>query len=118
MLVIGLMFLQPFLGLAHHYIYVRSNRPTFWGKGHTWFGRGLILLGTINGGLGLQLANNTTKGEIAYGVIAGVMFLTYLGVILIGPRMRRKGRAESGTPENLVEKSASNPDESRGGQAA
>ena len=45
---------------------------------HIWYGRLLILLGIINGGLGLQLAANTTAGEIIYGSVAGIMLLIYL----------------------------------------
>ena len=40
----------------------------------------MITLGIINGGLGLQLSGNTTKGEIAYGVIAGVIWLGWVAV--------------------------------------
>lgn len=58
-----------------------------------WYGRVLILLAVINGGLGLQLSENTVKGEIAYGVIAGVMFLLYLAVL--GWFYMRKGRSSS-----------------------
>ena len=47
---------------------------------HRWLGRVLILLGAINGVLGLQLSANTVEGEIAYGAVAGVMFLTYVAV--------------------------------------
>ncbi len=49
----------------------------------------LIVLAVINGGLGLQLSDNTIKGEIAYGVVAGVMFLLYLAVL--GVAYWRKG---------------------------
>ena len=119
MIVIGLLFFQPFLGLAHHHVYVRSQRRTFWAQAHTWFGRGLIVLGVINGGLGMQLTGNTTKGEIAYGVIAGVVLVIYVGIILIGERGSGKSREENETPENFTEKSASSPAESQSqGQVA
>lgn len=36
-----------------------------------------MILAVINGGLGLQLAGNTKHGEIAYGVVAGVIALIY-----------------------------------------
>ena len=48
---------------------------------HIWHGRILIILGIVNGGLGLQLADNTTSGEIAYGVVAGVIFVVYIVVL-------------------------------------
>ena len=62
---------------------------------HRWFGRFLILLGAINGGLGLQLSANTIAGEIAYGVIAGTMFLLYVGVDVMAcasERRKEKGK--------------------------
>ena len=43
----------------------------------------MVTLGIINGGLGLQLSANTTKGEIAYGVIAGVVWLVWVAVALM-----------------------------------
>lgn len=32
-----------------------------------------MLLGIVNGGLGLQLAANSRGGEIAYGVVGGIL---------------------------------------------
>ena len=79
----SLMFFQPILGYIHHLVYVRSQKPTWWAVAHIWYGRALIILGAINGGLGLQLANNSTGGEIAYGVVAGVVFLVWFAVIVV-----------------------------------
>lgn len=39
-----------------------------------------MTLGMINGGLGLMLSDNTTKGEIGYGVVAAVVWLSWVGV--------------------------------------
>ena len=77
---------------------MRSHRRTFWAWGHIWFGRTLLILGAINGGLGLQLSANTIKGEIAYGVIAGVVFLFYLLVVGVS-YLRKRGRAAQGEGE-------------------
>jgi hypothetical protein len=48
-----------------------------------WYGRILIILGVINGGLGLKLAGNSKKGEIAYGVVAGVMLVIYIATAVL-----------------------------------
>ena len=48
-----------------------------------------MILAVINGGLGLKLANNTKGGEIAYGVVAGVVALLYTAAVLA----RRKNKA-------------------------
>lgn len=50
-----------------------------------------MLLAVVNGGLGLKLANNSKNGEIAYGVIAGVVGLIYILFAVF----KRKG---SGSP--------------------
>ena len=80
-IIIALLLLQPVLGYVHHLIYVKEHKRTGWIIGHIWYGRMLIVLAFINGGLGLQLSGNTTKGEIAYGVIAGIVGVLYLAVV-------------------------------------
>lgn len=57
-------------------------------------------MGVINGGLGLQLSDNTVKGEIAYGVIAGVLFLFYVAVVVISD-MRARGQRLGETGEKF-----------------
>jgi hypothetical protein len=48
-------------------------------------GRILITLGMINGGLGLLLADNASRGEkIAYGVIAGFIWLLWMVIAVLG----------------------------------
>jgi len=49
----------------------------------------------INGGLGLQLANNTTGGKIAYSVVAGISGTSFIGLIVWSEMRRRKERNES-----------------------
>ena len=100
-IVIGLLLLQPVLGYVHHLIYVKEHKRTLWIYSHIWYGRALILLAVINGGLGLQLSGNTVKGEIAYGVIAGVMFLIYLAVLAIA-YLRKDKSPEGETGEKMV----------------
>lgn len=75
------MILQPILGLIHHYRYRKTQDRTWWTHVHIWYGRVLIFLGIITGGLGLKLAGNTTSGKIAYGTIGGLVSLAYIGAI-------------------------------------
>lgn len=103
-IVIGLLILQPVLSYVHHVIYAKEHRRTFWITAHIWYGRALLVLGVINGGLGLQLSDNTVKGEIAYGVIAGVMFLLYVAVLAIS-----YGRKSSGLENEIGEKKVGGP---------
>ena len=71
-------------------MFKKYSRRTVWSYGHLWLGRAAITLGIINGGLGLQLADNTHKGEVAYAVVAAVMYLLYVGSIVIGESKRRR----------------------------
>ena len=100
-IIIGLLLLQPVLGYVHHLIYVRTQKRTVWIYSHIWYGRALIILAVINGGLGLQLSGNTVKGEIAYGVIASVIFLLYLAVLAIA-YLRKDKSPEGETGEKMV----------------
>ncbi|KAI5202678.1 hypothetical protein AUEXF2481DRAFT_39342 [Aureobasidium subglaciale EXF-2481] len=87
-----LIFFQPFLGYIHHRLFKKYKRRTFWSYAHIWLGRIIITLGIVNGGLGLELANNTRKGEIAYGVVAGVVWVVYVISIFVGESKRRRDR--------------------------
>ncbi|KAI9663437.1 MAG: hypothetical protein M1829_006075 [Trizodia sp. TS-e1964] len=82
MAVLAALVFQPFLGILHHRLYKKHQPRTWASYAHILWGRALLLLGMINGGLGLRLAENTTGGRIAYGVVAGVTGTTYLMVIV------------------------------------
>jgi hypothetical protein len=96
-----LLFFQPILGYIHHVQYKKHSRRTIWSYGHIWLGRIVITLGMINGGLGMLLASDApaflsfrpTRGQIvAYGVIAGIMWLLWVAAIVVGERRRRRRR--------------------------
>ncbi|KAJ3481640.1 hypothetical protein NLG97_g7769 [Lecanicillium saksenae] len=79
-MVCALMFLQPILGALHHANFKKQGRRGAMSHIHVWYGRALIILGIINGGLGLQLASSGMAFKIAYivlsVVIAGPYFLS------------------------------------------
>jgi len=58
-----------------------------------------MVLGIINGGLGLKLADNTKSGEIAYGVVAGVVAVVYAVLVVVKRKEKGVGRS---TDDNLV----------------
>ncbi|KAM0802059.1 hypothetical protein BDR22DRAFT_844817 [Usnea florida] len=78
--IISALVFQPVLGALHHAVYVREGRRSIWSYAHVWWGRVVLTLAIIQGGLGLRFANNTTGGKIAYGVVAGLIWITWLGV--------------------------------------
>ncbi|GAB7353967.1 hypothetical protein MBLNU459_g4564t1 [Dothideomycetes sp. NU459] len=94
-IVIGVLFLQPLGGVLAHRLFQRRQRATLSGAAHRWLGRVFLLLGVINGGLGLQLSGNTRAGQIAYGVLAAFFYLLWLGVAVFRwYRARRTGATD------------------------
>lgn len=86
--VVALMGLQPILGWAHHRFFVKNQRRGAISHIHIWYGRALMILGIINGGLGLQLANSPRGYIIAYSVIAGIAFVLYVAGVFVGKSRR------------------------------
>ncbi|KAH6684076.1 hypothetical protein B0J14DRAFT_3467 [Halenospora varia] len=86
------LLLQPLTGVVHHLLYKRTSGPNVATYPHVWWGRAIITLGIINGGLGLQLSANATKGQnTAYAVVAAIMWLLWMAAIVVGIcKSRRK----------------------------
>lgn len=101
--VVSLLGIQPIFGWFHHADYRKNGKAGVLSYIHVWTGRILMILGVINGGLGLQLAGDTTGAFIiAYCVITGVVALVYLASVAFGHFRRRKltqGGADSPKPE-------------------
>ncbi|RMJ25535.1 integral membrane protein [Aspergillus sp. HF37] len=78
----ALFWVQPFFGLAHHFLFIKKHSRTAVSHVHIWYGRALFIMAIVNGGLGLHLAalfgHRTVAGEIAYGVVAGFVGLLYV----------------------------------------
>ncbi|KAH7081047.1 hypothetical protein FB567DRAFT_532356 [Paraphoma chrysanthemicola] len=108
--VFVLLFFQPILGFVHHAKYKKHSRRTIWSYGHLWLGRVVITLGMINGGLGLLLASDAptftafrpSRGQIiAYGVVAGVMWLLWVAAAVIGERRRSRAPVAAATAKEV-----------------
>jgi hypothetical protein len=97
--VLVLIFFQPILGFMHHTLFKKYSHRTMWSYGHIWLGRIAITLGIINGGLGLKLADNSRSGKVAYGVVAGFMWLAWVAASVIGERRRKSA---SGTQPQRI----------------
>lgn len=96
--VFALITLQPILGILHHIFFKKQSKRTFWSYAHIWLGRIVVTLGIINGGLGLMLADNTRSGEIAYGVVAGIIWLIWMVAAVYGEIKRKKGPDHDAPP--------------------
>ncbi|KAI0125580.1 hypothetical protein BJ170DRAFT_439046 [Xylariales sp. AK1849] len=91
--IVCLMVLQPVLGYLHHAYYVKHQKRGLVSYAHIAYGRSLMLLGVVNGGLGLQLAGAGNNLVIAYAVIAAIIGVLYAGVKLFTTfRKRKAGR--------------------------
>ena len=93
--IIGIVLLillvaQPLGGMLHHRAFKKYGRRTTVSYAHIGIGRAAIILGMINGGLGLQLAGTKGSYVIAYAVVAAVMGFLYLASIVYGERKRTK----------------------------
>ncbi|KAF9889502.1 hypothetical protein FE257_007212 [Aspergillus nanangensis] len=108
-----LILFQPAMGLLQHMHFRRTGGKSLFAYGHRWLGRGAILLGIINGGLGFGLVGVGTPvsprgAMIAYSVIAGVMGLVYVSVhLFVAVQARRQGRSAAPAEH---ERKSSNPD--------
>ncbi|KAF2717471.1 iron reductase domain protein [Polychaeton citri CBS 116435] len=90
-IVFIILFFQPITGWIHHKLFKKYQGRTFWSYEHIGIGRIAIILGIINGGLGLRLAGNASTGQLAaYGVIAGVFGVAYIAAIIYGETKRRR----------------------------
>lgn len=97
-LLFVIFFFMPFGGALHHKMYKKVQKRTLWSYGHIFTGRAGIILGMVNGGLGLHLADAGRSSIIAYGVIAGLMGVVYIGAIVFGENKRRQGVSQQTMP--------------------
>ncbi|RYP04208.1 hypothetical protein DL764_004598 [Monosporascus ibericus] len=96
--IVCLMVLQPIGGYMHHRYFLQHKRRGAISHVHIWYGRALMLMGVVNGGLGIRwAADGEIRGSplmIAYSVVAAGMAVIYLGGKGFGvARRRRRGAA-------------------------
>ena len=89
----SLILFQPAMGLLQHRYFGKSGKKGIFGYLHQWFGRCMIILGIINGGLGFRLTGVGTSiaptgAVIAYSVVAGVFGIGYCFVLFFSRRRK------------------------------
>ncbi|KAE8135659.1 hypothetical protein BDV38DRAFT_294516 [Aspergillus pseudotamarii] len=94
----ALILFQPAMGFLQHRYFHKTGKKSVFAYLHRWFGRSMIVLGIVNGGLGFHLAQNVTATApvgaiIAYSVVAGIVGLVYVLVVIVLPL--RKQRTQS-----------------------
>lgn len=104
--VSSLVAFQPLMGLLQHLHWRKYHQKAVWAYTHRWFGRTLILLGMINGGLGLWLAGPGTSQApwgaiISYSVIAGVVAVFYVAVLICKEWGVRRTNSQSKSGQSI-----------------
>lgn len=109
-----LFLVQAPMGYIHHVNFVATGARGFWSYAHIWNGRIVMLLGIVNGGLGLDLAGikhqtlGITVGKvdkkwvIAYAVVAGIVGLLYVGGLVGKALMGGNVKGEKGSKNGVA----------------
>ena len=84
---------QPMLGFLQHTFFRTHRKRGPSGHAHLWLGRVLIVLGVVNGGLGLRLVDDERDGKWRniYIGIAVAMAVLYV-IIVIGTALFKRRR--------------------------
>ncbi|KAI1244706.1 hypothetical protein MGN70_014583 [Eutypa lata] len=99
--LVCLMALQPIGGWLHHRHHLQHGGRGAVSHVHIWYGRALMIMGVVNGGLGIRLVNNGDAGgrplTIGYSVAAAVVAVIYIAAKGFGVlRTRRLGGRNRG----------------------
>lgn len=97
-IVVALLGIQPILGWLHHSQFAKTGSRGVFSYVHVWYGRILMLVGIVNGGLGLKLANASNSFIIAYSVIAAVIGVMYIAAAALGLLRRDRQTKNVGSP--------------------
>ena len=95
LIVISILLLMPPLGYVHHVLFVKRGGRTPITYIHRWIGRTAIVLGGINGGLGIWMSHNQPFwGIIAYTAVAAFFYSQWFSVASLLELIRRRKVAE------------------------
>lgn len=98
--VIASICVQPVTGWVHHMFFKKTGTRGVWSFLHRFWGIGMITLGAINGGFGLQLAGADNKYVIVYAVMAALIWVVWMSISIVsqcfgGFRRRKAARLGS-----------------------
>ncbi|KAG6360374.1 hypothetical protein INS49_011432 [Diaporthe citri] len=95
--LIGLTVLQPFIGFIHARLAISHREVLLVWNIHAWYGRFLMALAVVQGGIGLQLANKyspSPPGALAAFLVVALLMLLIYGIVAFRDRGRRRRRVE------------------------
>lgn len=87
------MSIQPIIGVVHHRGYKKTQSRSLFSYAHIWYGRSVMVLGIVNGGLGLQLAGTEGAMKQAYIAMAAIFPVLYAAGVVY---RLTKGKASFG----------------------
>lgn len=89
--------LQPFIGIIHQRLAISHREVLLIWNIHAWYGRFLMALAVIQGGIGLQLANKYSPyppGALAAFLVVALLMLLIYSIIAFKDKGRRRRRVE------------------------
>lgn len=94
LVVCTIIVFQPIMGILQHRYFKKRGGKSIFAYLHRWIGRGAIVLGMINSGLGFQLASTNvivpTGSYVRSYVLLGVLVSVWLSLVVYdGLRVRR-----------------------------
>lgn len=93
--VFAMLLVQPLLGYIHHRQFKRYQRRKIASYLHLWDGRIAIVLGIINGGLGLRLAGASETLKLAYTIVAAITGGAWVILALLSECRRGRKKDET-----------------------
>lgn len=102
--IVALCLIQPALGFLHHRTFKLTASPTLLGKVHkAYLGPVVILLGIVNGALGLDFASNRGKLPAYFAFVLFIAIICGLAQWIFRRRGMRKNALNSTAAANFRE---------------
>jgi hypothetical protein len=99
LVVCTILVFQPIMGILQHRHFKRTGGKSVFAYIHRWIGRGAIILGVINNGLGFQLASINvvipTSSYIRNFVLFGILGGVWLGLVAYDQFRTRRPTADN-----------------------
>ncbi|KAJ4393941.1 hypothetical protein N0V93_003158 [Gnomoniopsis smithogilvyi] len=96
-IILVLLLVQPVLGWIHHRQFKIHQRRTVVSYLHLLNGRLLIILGIVNGGLGLKVSRASDMVKLAYTIVAAILGGAWLVITVLSEVRKSKGKDIWGT---------------------
>lgn len=100
--VFAMLLIQPLLGYIHHRQFKRYQRRKVASHLHLWDGRIAIVLGIVNGGLGLRLAGASETLKLAYTIVAAITGGAWVILALLSECRRGRKKIETSRGEEAM----------------